>query len=255
VYQVGCSGVAGSQQSFGGREDEGGAAGAGHGIGHRALGREQQDGRRAGAAGSALPCHAWPGHTMLQLARTSTAARKKDSAVDTVVQQRSRAPRGKRETRAPSLKVTKASSAGLTVSRAKARRPWVCTKHVVQTRRHRLSAHESSARRTRGDLAPTGCTTAPPSPLPAAERQGHGGVRSVAACVCASEWCAVVQESSIRGKGWGTCSSSPVTSKPTPMGSARGRGVWWSATRVSCIRQRSQDKIGEYLLLYLHLST
>ena len=79
-------------------------------------------------------------------------------------------------------------------------------------------------------------------------------VQSVAACVCASEWCAVVQELSIRGKGWGTCSSSPVTSKPTPMGTAQGPGVRWTATRVSCIRQRSQDKIGEYLLLYLHLS-
>jgi hypothetical protein len=150
-----------------------------------------------------------PGHTMLQLARTSTTAAQQDSAVGTVVQQRSRAPRGKRETRAPSLKVTKPL---LLVSRSrgpKRARPWVCTKHVVQTRRHRLSAHESSFRRTRGDLSATGwwaqrANTAPPSPLPAARGKGPATCsRSVATCVCASEWCAVVQELSIRGKGWG----------------------------------------------------
>ena len=55
----------------------------------------------------------WTGHTMLQLARTSTTAAQQDGAVDTVVQQRSRAPRGNRETRAPSLKVAKPLSAGL----------------------------------------------------------------------------------------------------------------------------------------------
>ena len=89
----------------------------------------------------------WTGHTMLQLARTSTTATHPDSAVDTVVQQRSRAPRGNRETRAPSLKVAKPLLlVSLTVSRAKARarRPWVCTKHVVQkTRRHHRRSERS----------------------------------------------------------------------------------------------------------------
>ena len=72
-------------------------------------GRVQQEAARAAVS----RLDSWTGHTMLQLARTSTTAAQQDGAVDTVVQQRSRAPRGNRETRAPSLKVAKPLSAGL----------------------------------------------------------------------------------------------------------------------------------------------
>jgi hypothetical protein len=224
-----------SQQRSGGREDERTCQPVlTHlGIGHRASlhfgngsRKGQQDGSgRVQQTGTALPCVTAqqtppPCHVT---ARTHVNRRAQQDRQQTAYSvrwlvasgysKRSRAPRGKRETRPPSLKVTKPL---LLVSRAKARRlsaPWVCTKHAVQRDDATASAGDSSTRRTHGDLSTTGCTTPatlPPavptraSPLPAAT--------AVAACVCASEWCAVVQESSIRGKGWGTCSKS----KPTP---------------------------------------
>ena len=118
MYQVGCSGRR-SKACVKTRAAQAGRHSLQPPTGHRiALGTGHywaessriMDGRRTGAA---LPCDARAGHTMLQLARTSTTATQPDSAVDTVVQQRSRAPRGNRETRAPSLKVAKPLSAGL----------------------------------------------------------------------------------------------------------------------------------------------
>lgn len=124
---------------------------------------------------------------MLQLARTSTAA----GAVVETRQLGSRAAKdrgphaGTAKLERPSLKVTKPR---LSCLRA---RPWVRTKqakHVVQSRRHRLCARQTSTRRTRGDFAASGCTTAPPSPLPAVDtlRQGPGGVQSPHASAPAS---------------------------------------------------------------------
>ena len=185
-------------------------------------GRVQQEAARAAVS----RLDSWTGHTMLQLARTSTTAAQQDGAVDTVVQQRSRAPRGNCETRAPSLKVAKPLSAGLAhglagqsegaaVGLHKACRADDTTTpppHEGLTRALAKLPSRASSGRTRRDLPLTGCSTAPlpnwppspasPPPLPGGERQGPGDVQSPHARVSgASEWCAVVQELSIRGKG------------------------------------------------------
>jgi len=188
----------------------------------------------------ALPCHAWTGHTMLQLARTSTTATQQDGAVDTVVQQRSRAPRGNRETRAPSLKVAKPLSAGLAHGLAGQSEGGRGFAQSMSCRRYDAtasgSAHESWLAKLPSTalaglvgncLLPAAPPRRPASPLPGGERQGPGEVQSPHACVwrqrvvCSSP--GVVY--SWQGRGWGTCSSSIVTSKPTPMGSSTAPGV------------------------------
>jgi hypothetical protein len=177
------------------------------------------------------------------LARTSTTATQQDGAVDTVVQQRSRAPRGNRETRAPSLKVAKPLSAGLAHGLAGQSEGAAVGLHKACRADDTTPPPQDLEVLTRAGLAKLPSTAlaglvgnyflpaAPPrrpaSPLPGGERQGPGEVQSPHACVwrqrvvCSSP--GVVY--SWQGRGWGTCSSSIVTSKPTPMGSSTAPGV------------------------------
>ena len=185
----------------------------------------------------------WTGHTMLQLARTSTTAAQQDGAVDTVVQQRSRAPRGNRETRAPSLKVAKPLSAGLAhglagqsegaaVGLHKACRADDTTTpppHEGLTRALAKLPSRASSGRTRRDLPLTGCSTAPPCFTTAGRREARARRRAVTACVSVWRQRVVCSSPGVvyswQGRGWGTCSSSPVTSTPSPMGSSTAPGV------------------------------
>ena len=130
------------------------------------------------------------------LARTSTTATQQDGAVDTVVQQRSRAPRGNRETRAPSLKVAKPLSAGLAhglagqsegaaVGLHKACRADDTTTpppHEGLTRALAKLPSRASSGRTRRDLSLTGCSTAPPCLTTAGRREARARRRAVTAC-------------------------------------------------------------------------
>lgn len=208
------------------------------GAGHWAESSRIMDGRRTGAAGSAH-CRVTPGQG-IPCYSSHARQRQQRSAVDTVVQQRSRAPRGNRETRAPSLKVAKPLSAGLAhglagqsegaaVGLHKACRADDTTTPPPPPQEVRECSRElaklPSSGRTRRDLPLNGCSTA--SPLPGGERQVPGDVQSPHACVwrqrvvCSSP--GVVY--SWQGRGWGTCSSSIVTSKPSPMGSSTAPGV------------------------------